>query len=177
MNVDGLNSLWDNSGTLTVGGLGAGTLNITNRGVVENTDGFIGNAALGPISGTGTVNVTGAGSQWNNSLDLVVGGAGTGTLNIASEGVVRSARGFVGGNQSSVTVNGEGSRWENSLHMEIGSPVGTTLNVTGGGQLSSDTSGNSFFDVIAASAGFTGSVAVDGSDSRWDSSNFIDVGW
>jgi T5SS/PEP-CTERM-associated repeat protein len=46
--VDGANSLWDNSGDLTVGYDGVGTLSITGGGIVENWHGIVGLSSVAP---------------------------------------------------------------------------------------------------------------------------------
>ena len=86
--VDGDSSTWTNtSSTLYVGYEGTGTLNVTDGGEVEDTDGYI-----GYFSGsTGSVVVNGADSTWTNSDDLVVGKNGTGTLDIINGGLVSVA--------------------------------------------------------------------------------------
>lgn len=90
--VDGLGSIWTNSGQLFVGNFSAGTLQITNGGAVSNTNGFIGFAGLA----SGTVIVDGSGSTWTNSGSLYVGGntvraAGGGLLRIQNGGTVKAA--------------------------------------------------------------------------------------
>ncbi|MFX5578948.1 hypothetical protein ABTD84_21065, partial [Acinetobacter baumannii] len=40
--IDGLNSSWTNSGDLTVGSSGSGTMSIWNHGAVSNNTGYIG---------------------------------------------------------------------------------------------------------------------------------------
>ena len=110
--VSGAGSKWDVSGTLPIGGRGvgtpygsggsggAGTLKITDGGVVTSTGGGIGgNGGSGGIGGPGSgglgiVEVSGAGSRWDVSGALAIGGrggggaGGSGTLTIANGGVV-----------------------------------------------------------------------------------------
>lgn len=88
VNVEGASSTWTNSSSaLYVGYEGTGTLNVTDGGTVENTDGYI-----GYFSGsTGTVTVDGTDSEWTNSDDLFVGKNGTGELEITDGGLVSVA--------------------------------------------------------------------------------------
>ncbi len=91
--VTGAGSQWDSSGVFAVGNNGTGVLNVESSGVISNTsDGFIGRYS----HSTGEATVTGAGSQWNNSDDLWIGGnnfraGGTGTLNLNDSGLVTVA--------------------------------------------------------------------------------------
>jgi T5SS/PEP-CTERM-associated repeat protein len=137
--VDGVGSTWllDNS-DLIVGSFGSGLLNITGGGVVSNVEGKIG-LEPGPTS---QVNVTGAGSAWNNSHDLAVGDGGTGVLNITDGGSVSSANTEIAqetGSAGAATVVGAGSKW--TIHGRLGvggvagdlSPGGSgTLNINPG---------------------------------------------
>ncbi|HAO25635.1 MAG TPA: autotransporter outer membrane beta-barrel domain-containing protein, partial [Methylophaga sp.] len=84
--VDGAGSNFTNiQSGVTVGNSGNGTLNILNGGTVSNVFGSIG----GSTGGEGTVTVDGAGSSWNNTIQILyLGGSGSGTLNIINDGVV-----------------------------------------------------------------------------------------
>ena len=90
--VSGTGSSWSNSGNLTVGNAGAGTLTIQDGGTVSNDAGRI-----GVMSGSsGEVTVSGAGSTWTNSGGLSVGGSsasagGTGALTVGVGGTVNVA--------------------------------------------------------------------------------------
>jgi T5SS/PEP-CTERM-associated repeat protein len=108
--VTGAGATWTNSGLLSVGTLGTGTLTIANGGVVSNggASGFIAYAN----GSQGTVIVTGPGSTWNisptfpngglrvggSSLDdgFLPPGSGTGTLTVANGGTVN----VIGGAQT-----------------------------------------------------------------------------
>ncbi|MGY2051661.1 autotransporter domain-containing protein [Methylobacterium sp. JK268] len=122
--VTGQGSTWTNSGNLTVGGdNGSGTLVIQDGGIVTNTTGYLGdNNHTGQVS-TGTATVTGQGSTWTNTSDLFVGRHGTGALTIQNGGVVKNARGIIGGDvvaAGTVTVTGQGSTWFNSDELNVG---------------------------------------------------------
>jgi T5SS/PEP-CTERM-associated repeat protein len=77
---------WDSTGELT----------IEAGGVVSSTDGVIGSSGFFIPAATGTVTVTGAGSRWENSFSVYVGGyfnssGGNGTLEVKDGGVVAVA--------------------------------------------------------------------------------------
>ena len=92
MTVSGSGSRWSDATFLTVARSGIGTLEITDGGVVSTANGFIGGDTAG-TGGTGTMTVSGSGSQWNGSGTLAVGFAGTGTLTISDAGTVSAATG------------------------------------------------------------------------------------
>jgi len=81
--VTGSGSRWNNTGSLIVGHVSYGILNVVAGGVVTSPVGVVGNEA----GSSGTVTVTGSGSQWNNANSLQVGSFGNGTLNIANGSV------------------------------------------------------------------------------------------
>ena len=96
--IDGAGSSWSSPAFLVIGNAGSGTLNITNGGVVSGGYSFgalIGNEA----TGSGTVNVDGAGSRLN-AYGLSVGYRGSGVLNISHGGMVDSSSYFVVGYES-----------------------------------------------------------------------------
>ncbi|MBZ6078272.1 autotransporter outer membrane beta-barrel domain-containing protein [Microvirga puerhi] len=97
--VQGANSAWTNTGTISigVGSAGFGFLNILNGGSVSDTTGQVGDNA----GGTGSVTVSGAGSQWTNSQTLVVGWYGNGTVMIDNGGVVSAPTTWMGAVPSS----------------------------------------------------------------------------
>ena len=80
---------WSSAGELTVGNGGAGSLLIENGGRVSAVSGYI----AAQEGSTGTITVTGEGSQWTSSWNILVGGSksdtgGPGTLNITDQGLV-----------------------------------------------------------------------------------------
>ncbi|HEX2473904.1 MAG TPA: hypothetical protein VHK01_04105, partial [Lacipirellulaceae bacterium] len=82
--VSGPGSTWVNNGPLTVGSGLPGTLTIADGGHVSSTSGFIASQSFS----NGAASVTGNGSAWTISDDLIVGGSstsisgGAGTLSI-----------------------------------------------------------------------------------------------
>ncbi|MEO7144586.1 MAG: autotransporter outer membrane beta-barrel domain-containing protein, partial [Bryobacteraceae bacterium] len=85
---------------MTIGDSGFGMLTISGGGTVND---WVGNIAA-KAGSSGTVLVTGAGSQWNNSVGLAVGFGGPGTLTIQNGGVVGGGSAIgIGGNPNSVS--------------------------------------------------------------------------
>jgi len=107
---------------------------------------------------------------------LSVGHDGNGTLNIRNGGAVSSSTGLVGyhaGSTGAVMVDGNGSAWVSSgLYVGFGSvSAGGTLVIRNGGAVS-----NAFVGYLGYFSGSTGTVTVDGTCSRWDSSDSLHVG-
>ena len=123
-----------------MGDFGAGALNITNGGHVNNV--ITSNSVIANRAGsTGTVTVTGDGSQWYTK-SLNVGGLGHGTLNITGRGKLLTENAVIGvetGSVGEVTIDGDGSTWTNSGIIVVSSfaPGTGTLIVTNGGTVSS----------------------------------------
>jgi len=97
VNVEGEGSIWHNDLDLIVGRSPGtdGTLNISSGGRVENSNGFLGLVA----DSAGRAVVSGAGSTWNSSNGLYVGGSayvagGTGELVVADGGIVSAGAGI-----------------------------------------------------------------------------------
>ena len=90
----------------TIGDRGAGTLEITNGGAVNDT-----NATVGAQPGSsGTVIVDGSDSQWTNTGSLEVGPAGSGLvdvsdggINVADDGTTIGPNGILTGNATITT--------------------------------------------------------------------------
>jgi T5SS/PEP-CTERM-associated repeat protein len=102
VNVDGLNSNWNNDFPLEIGYSGTGALNVTNGGkVTSHGTGLPSEGPAGVIggSGAGTVTVDGPGSEWSLQRGIVehfndtvlVGHFGTGSLTVKNGGTVRGS--------------------------------------------------------------------------------------
>jgi T5SS/PEP-CTERM-associated repeat protein len=132
---------------LSVGPMGVGSLEVRDGGVVTSNGGGIG---LGSNNGIGTVTLSDAGSRWNNSGALLVGGSGQGELLVKSGAVVISDSGQISMAATApfgsglVTVTGNGSTWTNQSNLFVGGNefeskgVGT-LEISDGGYVSSKT--------------------------------------
>ena len=131
--VTGSGSQWNNY-KLFVGFSGSGTLDVADGGVV-NSSGTSGGIGQNPGS-TGSVRVTGSGSQWN-SASLSVGSRGHGTLKVEAGGKVVSGNdcyiALNSGSTGIATVTGIGSQWNNSGLFTVGNFGDGTLNVESGG--------------------------------------------
>jgi len=148
--VSGTGSQWNNSSYLIVGNGGSGTLNITSGGLVSDAPNCpaCSAAVIGYNSGAnGIVNVSGAGSIWNNSGPVNVGWLGNGSLNIAS-----------------------GAQVDTSV-LIVGSQAGSsgTVAITSGGTLL-----NNGLAVIGDVAGSTGDVFIDA--ATWVNLGLVDIG-
>ncbi len=166
--VDGAGTRWDNDGPLFVGDYGNGRLNILNGGyVTSNRSGYAYGDIIGQQAGsTGAVTVDGVGSTWDNSMVLVVGNSGNGTLDITGGGQVntggnvRIASGP--GTTSAATVDGVGSSlvcYGNTF--SVGTFGEGTLDITNGAEVAARRI------EMGTRPGSTGVVTVDGASSIW----------
>ena len=124
---------WLNSGKLTVGDGGNGSLQMV-AGTVQNVDGIVGDKA----AAVGTVNMNGPNSQWTNTGSLLVGNFGHGTVNVTGGGHLNSGNSVIGvemGSVGEVTVEGPNSTWNSSGLILVSSfaPGTGTLTVRDGG--------------------------------------------
>ncbi|MEM0965648.1 MAG: PEP-CTERM sorting domain-containing protein [Verrucomicrobiota bacterium] len=173
--VTGIGSQWNMSQGIRVGNEGMSSLTISNGGLVTNStfQGIPGPGrsviAFGSGS-TGSVTVTGSGSQWlnrdpNNTATRTsfdVGTNGNGSLLIEAGGLVSNDDGIIARNASStstVMVTGMNSTWDNSDLLNIGQGGTGTLNVEDGGFVTSRIA------TIGGNAGSNGTLTVNGSGS------------
>jgi T5SS/PEP-CTERM-associated repeat protein/autotransporter-associated beta strand protein len=157
------------AGTLTLSGdRNYSGSNTVESGTLANVSGNVGNGT------TGSMTVTGGGSQWTNSVNLVVGLSGNGTLNIQSAGVVSSGFGNIAlGSASStggVTVTGTGSQWTSAGDLNVGYDGNGTLSLQSGGTVSTG------LGRVGRDNGAVGSVGVSGAGSLWSVSSSLTVG-
>jgi len=120
--------------------------------------------------------ITGAGSSWNNSGDLIVGATGAGNqLDITDAGVVRNQAGYLGfygsSGNNAVLVSGSNSRWTNSQDLFIGySSSGNTLVVTNGAEVHC---GNAW---VGYQGSQINSALIDGPKTAWRVNGGLRVG-
>ena len=138
--VTGSNSLWTNSGALSVGEFSSGSsLVISDGGTVAVAS----NSTIGfAVGSSNSVLVTGAGSLWTNSGTLTVGDyTGGNSLVISNGGNVLNTTGTIGNqanySNNSVLVTGTGSSWTNTSTLAVGRNGGGTLTVASGGSVAS----------------------------------------
>ncbi len=162
-----------------VGNLGTGTLNVESGGVAQTID--TSGAAnfrvgVGPAA-TGTINLSGAGSQIEVE-DFLIGVEGSGTLNVSAGGVVTNLGtspdaflALVNGSTADALVTGDDSVW-NMRNMIMGRDGDAVVDVLAGGRivaaglmtLGEDESS----DGMTTTPG-TGTLTVDGSGAMGDS--------
>lgn len=108
VNVDGAgSSLTVATGNMLIGNRVAGTMNITNGGVVDSSGQVV--SVVGRLStANGQVNIAGAGSIWDAGDNLVIGAdadlgtgavtgpGGTGTVNVANGGTLTAGSIYLG---------------------------------------------------------------------------------
>ena len=167
------------SDQLTIGSLGKGTLLIQGGGSVSSDFAFVGqNQNLT----TSTVTVDGSDPNGNPSTltttnTLVIGPSGVGTLTIRNGGEAISDAVTIGnlaGSMGTATVdgtdiNGTASSWTTG-GITIGASGTGVLNVISGAEVANSSG------TIGRSAGSTGTVTVDGADSKLTFSLPLSVG-
>jgi T5SS/PEP-CTERM-associated repeat protein len=176
--ISGAGAQWTNTDSLTAGMWGQGTLNIENGAYVTAPTASIGGMPFDYLhesfnpnliaNGTGTVNVTGAGSTldisaihslyigYSGADNLYVGYSGPGTLNVTAGGVATTDRALLGvrrGVTGNVTVEGDASTLTASGIVVVGAWGTGNLTVSGGGHASVDTLYIGGFDTERVSTG------------------------
>ncbi|MEM8574722.1 MAG: autotransporter domain-containing protein [Pseudomonadota bacterium] len=146
-----------------------GTLLVEDGGRVSNVNGFVGSLD----KSEGTVTVTGDGSVWENTGELVVGRNGTGALYIEAGGRVSSNRASIAQNQYSngvVIVTGDDSVWDNNGNLFVGDSSTGTLTVEDGGEVTTTAS------YIGNKENSSGQVTVTGDGSVLENTLSLYVG-
>lgn len=164
--VTGTDALWTNTGSLFVGDLSEGVLNIEDGGRVTALQTYIGSDR-----GQGQLALSGAGSRLEAGDTLSVGQYGVGTLTLNAGTTVTNGIGYVGafqGSQGHVQVRG--GRWENSGDLVVGSLGDGELTVTAGGTVISNVG------FVGSGAGGQGRVTLDGAGARWEMGSNLVVG-
>ncbi len=157
------------SGSLAIGDLGDGTLEVLNGGSVTSVGGQIGWRS----SAVGQALVRGNESNWTSSAILNVGYQGQGTLEIEDAGRVTSTRGSVGFAETAigtVAVTGSGSRWTVTNDIIVGDYGQGLVDISYGGTLESGRA------TIGMRQGARGEVSVRKAESTWSSTGDIVVG-
>jgi T5SS/PEP-CTERM-associated repeat protein len=181
----GAGSRWANTGPMTVGQAGNGTLKLYQGSQVANSDAYVAFES----GSMGTVLVTGASgpdaaSTWDNSGNLYVGYAGQGTLTITEGGRVESGHGYVGcvaGGSGAVLLSGASSSWHTEGFVYVGSsaPGSLTVNNFGGSPASGGVSASDFdvgFHGVLKGFGFlSGAVQNSGLVAPGDSWGSLDI--
>jgi T5SS/PEP-CTERM-associated repeat protein len=152
-------------------------LAIQSGGTLADSLGTIGNLP----GSSGTVMVTGPGSNWSNAGSVVVGGLGTGNLTIQDGGVVNSGGGgsvgLAAGSTGTVMVTGAGSIWNNISFglngLNIGSFGTGSLVVANGGMVTNITGSAAN---IGQGAGSHGTATVTGAGSSWINIPAVNIG-
>ncbi len=112
--VSGDGSIWTNTGDLTVGGAGDGSLTLSAGARLISANSYLGNNA--GSSGDATV----TGSTWISNGDFYVGNQGSGTVSASSEAVIQSGGGYVG---YAANISGE-IHLDNSIWTNLATIVG-----------------------------------------------------
>lgn len=147
------------SGDTVVGWSDVGTLRIDEGSYLGDANGYVGRRS----GATGTVTVSGAGSNWTNT-SLYLGYGGHGDLTIENGAQVNSTDsllGFETGSTFAARVSGSGSSW-NSTSLSVAVSGSGALSLEAGGKVLPAAS-----SYIGYNAGSSGTVNVSGAGSNW----------
>ncbi|WP_186371690.1 autotransporter outer membrane beta-barrel domain-containing protein [Yersinia alsatica] len=175
--ISGAGSSWTQSAqSIWIGYAGTGVLNILDGGVLSSgdSDPYHWVSIGGDPEGHGTVNISGAGSQWVSNEQLVFGVSGTGVLNITDGGALYNEEGQLGSYASGLgiaTVSGPGSIWEMTEKFGIGVSGTGILSILDGGVVSNTDAG-----LIGTKVGSHGTVLVSGNGSQWINESMLVIG-
>jgi T5SS/PEP-CTERM-associated repeat protein/autotransporter-associated beta strand protein len=153
------------TGTLTLSGDRTYTgTNVVEGGTMANVSSNLNNASM---------TVTGTGTQWNSSVNLVVGLSLGASLTVQSGGAVNSGFGNIGfgtGITGTVTVTGTNSQWTSANDLNVGYDGTGSLNIQSGGTVSTA------LGRVGRDASGAGSATVSGSGSRWSLTSTLTIG-
>lgn len=171
-NVSGANSTVSTLFDIIVGRSGEGEMTVSNGAkAIAGSNFFIGNQA----SGEGTLTVTGAGSELDNTFSLYVGNFGEGTLNIldgaTSTGNNVILAGYEAGSTGTINLSGSGSTLSSVNGALIGNNGNGFVNISDQAVLTS------LDVVIGYNAGSSGEVTISDNGSLWDVTGAINVGY
>ena len=195
--ITGTNSKWTNTYGLYVGYNGAGTLNVSDGGLVTAQTLY---ANLTNLHGNGTISANGAildgdiifdkthgttqtmafGSGGSLNLNITstsilgVGYRQNGTLRIAEGQIVSSYQGYLGNNRfttGTATITGKESTWDISDNLYIGYSDTGILTIQDGGQVSTNYGYLGCFQYW-----IPGTATVTGSDSTWTNKSDLYIG-
>ena len=159
--VNGVSSVWSNTGTFSIGIYGyRNHLTITNGGALYDTEGILGAGAFGSGSNN-TALVTGPGSLWDNTGSLTLGlGGNSNRLTVANLGKVTAANLFIGDGGSTI---GNQLILSNGL-VEAASITVSLGNLTGSGTVSGNVLNNGIIsaNISGATLTFNGAVKNQG---------------
>ncbi len=161
---------WINSGNLTIGSMGDGTVLVGGGGILSAGDVIVGDSA----GSTGILAVSGTGS-FTSSSTFVIGNLSDGTFSILAGGKASTGSTAVVGNtwRGTALIDGTTSAWtaggELFLAAGSGGSVGS-LSITNGGSLSSVGAH------VGAAVGSSASVLISGAGAAWTCSGSFDLG-
>ena len=173
LTISDVGSTWTDDANVSIGEAGAGTLEVLAGGLlVTGTDGNGLSASLGTQStGSGVANIQGG--DWKANGSILIGAAGTGSLQLSQAGTVESGDATIGsgaGSSGTASVTDGGSHWTISGDLTVGSNGGGTLVISNGGMVTNVNA------TIGDKQGSSGTVNVVGLGSSWQNSGILTVG-
>lgn len=170
--VTGTGSSWTLSNSLYVGNSGKGVMTISAGGQVSSQNGYVGAVAAG--GQTSSMTVTGSGSAWNVSGDIVAGydSNAKGSLSFANGATVTAGgQGMLGHSAGSTgTATVDHASWSVGGDFNVGWHGTGNLTIQNGGTLSSNRS------YIGNESDGAGTALVTGAGSSWTTTGNLYVG-
>ena len=165
INVDAITS--SGAGVLGAGYMDEGSITIKNGAAVYSAGGYLGYQS----GSSGSVTITGTGSQWAVSNNyLYVGNQGDGQIDVVNGGSLVTSYygtylGFGASGWGMITVSGSDSTWTTSTYesVSVGYNGYATVKVLNGGSIVS--SGNAYFNLGGGASSGVGQLIVDGFDT------------
>jgi T5SS/PEP-CTERM-associated repeat protein len=150
------------------------TLQISSGGVLSNSSGALGYAAVGSNN---TAVISGTGSTWKNATNLYVGFLGTGSQLIITNGGratdIEGTIGYTNAGGDMALISGIGSVWSNTSFFYVGySGSGNQLIVTNSGSV---WSGAGYVGAFSFASNNLASII--GTGSVWTATNALYVGY
>ena len=157
---------FEGTAAVGVGYAASAALSVSQGAELNSTQGYLGYH----VGSSGTATVTGTGSTWNHSQELLVGIDGHGELHITNGGAVSGFYSHIAANAGStgaVTVDGAGSTWTDTGNIEVGYGGSGTMAITNGAVVTSS------FGYVGHDYDSTGVATIDGAGSAWNSTRCV----
>jgi T5SS/PEP-CTERM-associated repeat protein/autotransporter-associated beta strand protein len=165
--LSGVNSTWNLSSQLIVGGGGIGSVSLDGGARLTSASAIVGDGA----GSTGIVDLTDAGTSWTNAGTMRVGNNGSGDVTIGGDASATSGPLDIGINAvGNVAVSGPGSTWTSSGPIRVGIAHFGTLLIDAGGAMNDPSA------TVGSAAGGIGQVIVRGAASTWSTTGTLNVG-
>ncbi|PZQ83595.1 MAG: autotransporter outer membrane beta-barrel domain-containing protein [Ancylobacter novellus] len=168
MTVSGVGSSWFNTSQVAIGNTGQGSFTVSDGATATLTSPQYGTYLAMQNGSTGTMTVTGSGTQVTTN-EFYVGYRGNGSVTISDGARVTNRTAYVGEYSQStgaVTVTGAGTVWDTGTFLSVSDGGAGTLTISDGGTVLTNGTG-----IVGNWSGLQASVTVTGPGSTWNGGN------